>query len=77
MREAEEMKHRMMIEQRLILENKFEQKRQVEKELLRNIEQLELQERALVQQQSRNEILDRELTIRRMKEDDMKNNKKC
>ncbi|KAH3834924.1 hypothetical protein DPMN_108257 [Dreissena polymorpha] len=36
----EERSHRMMLEQRLVLENKFERKRQAEKELLRNIEQL-------------------------------------
>ncbi|KAH3735262.1 hypothetical protein DPMN_041726 [Dreissena polymorpha] len=45
MREYEERGHRMMLEQRLVLENEFERKRQAEKELLRNIEQLELQEK--------------------------------
>ena len=62
-REDEERSHRMMLEQRLVLENEFERKRQAEKELLRNIEQLELQERALLQQRSRNELLDRVVAI--------------
>ncbi|KAH3749505.1 hypothetical protein DPMN_184003 [Dreissena polymorpha] len=70
-REDEERSHRMMLEQRLVLENEFERKRQAEKELLRNIEQLELQERALLQQRSRNELLDREIAVRRMKDADM------